>query len=515
MRGIRLSRRGSRLRLWHVHLLLYIGYLLWSPTLLLLGVYHFFRTYPLIKNVWNGQNWLIFMEPLAITIGFSGLTAYLVYRCIKKGKQKTGFLYNCYKKQLFAEYLKTSRYVQKKEKKTDKGKKIIEKFPKIYVDYQGNKDIFTFALGNEFQDKFLTISKPIEDLFLGDLIEKTHTMGWISYTYLMDNIHNRINFEDVKVKDGRITLMKGVTWDYRKLPHMLVAGGTGGGKTMFLYSLINAFGQVGRVHIADPKKSDLSHFAKFPAFKGLVVAETKDIFYQLQEAVELMDKRFIYMLDHPDFALGKDFQDYGMCPEFYVIDELASLMSEIENSKEKGYQIWDFYELLTQLVLKGRQAGLFLIIATQRPGTDVLKGSIRDNLFCRVSLGSLSEDGYAMLFGANAFKHKSLVNKTGVFGRGYIDVGTGILTENYSPLLSDNFDAMKFWQAFPKMNYTDVSHIQLDDEKRRVLKDLSPDIEQEELVQKRVNQLVLEKEQLAKKAEERLSVEQKAGLMYS
>ncbi|HFC9437495.1 TPA: hypothetical protein ACF0SI_002897, partial [Enterococcus hirae] len=71
-----------------------------------------------------------------------------------------------------------------------------------------------------------------------------------------------------------------------------------------------------------------------------------------------------------------------------------------------------------------RQAGVFIAIAMQRAGADSLKTAVRDNLLCKVSLGSLSEMGYKMTFGDDQ-KNKAFVNKPHVKGRGYIDVGNG------------------------------------------------------------------------------------------
>ena len=68
-------------------------------------------------------------------------------------------------------------------------------------------------------------------------------------------LSNRISIEDVQAKDGRLRLMENVWWEYDKLPHMLIAGGTGGGKTYFILTLIEALLRTNAVlFVLDPKK---------------------------------------------------------------------------------------------------------------------------------------------------------------------------------------------------------------------------------------------------------------------
>ena len=505
--------RGQRLKMRHTNLLRNYSFLLMAPVLVGLGLYYYFRLYPLISKGMDFKDYRVYLEPVSVTLGAFIIGVIGSFLLIRTSVLRQGFFLNRKKKQMLARFLKGNNFVEKIEKKTEKGKKIKEKFTKVYYRPKKELDIFTFEIGNKFQRNFLEISKDLENLFLADLINIEREMGFVSFSYLIDNIKKRLNFEDVKAENGRITIMKGVEWFYKKLPHMLIAGGTGGGKTMFIYALINAFGQVGRVHIADPKKSDLSQLAHFPAFEGLVVSETLDIFEMLEEANELMDKRYLYMLNHPNFVIGEDFEYYGLKPEFYIIDEFAALMSELENSKDKGYTIWDFYALLTPLVLKARQAGIFLIIATQRAGTDVIKGIIRDNLSCKVSLGILSEDGYGMLFGSEN-KNKAFVNKPKLIGRGYINVGTGVPVELYSPFFQKSFNPNEFWKAFPAMPFSDLSEVKINETDKELLKDLEPSLISEEAQTiERNKQAVLLQEQEQKKAlAEELA--KKAGLDY-
>ncbi|HEJ8136669.1 TPA: cell division protein FtsK, partial [Staphylococcus aureus] len=62
-------------------------------------------------------------------------------------------------------------------------------------------------------------------------------------------------------------------------------------------------------------------------------------------------------------------------------------------------ELQEMNDYLINIIMKGRQAGVFMFLTAQRPDADVIKGNVRDQLGLRVSLGNLSNDGYRMTFG--------------------------------------------------------------------------------------------------------------------
>lgn len=467
--------RGKRIRMFHRNLLFKYGLGMCTPFFILIGVYHFFVTYPLVTKMKGEFDFTLFILPVIITVGGLSLGAFLSFVVIRSSQLRGGFFSRQYKKQLLAEYLDDNEFVIKKTKKTKKGQKETRKFPKVYYRENGDTDEFTFRIGNKFQDKFLQIGRPLEDMYLADLTAVKREQGFVTFCYLIDVQSKRINFENLSAKDGRAELMKGVVWEYDELPHLLLTGGTGGGKSYFIYSLIAILGKEGRVHVADPKNSDLADLANFKAFKGLVVSDKKDIFKQMQEAVELMDKRYLYMKKLPNYTIGKNYRYYGMKPEFFIVDEWAAFVSVLDKyGKNDACTEEKLYESISPLVLKARQAGVFFILATQKAGTDVIRSAIRDNLMCKVSLGRLSEQGYIMTFGDDN-KNKSFINKYGVKGRGYIDVGAGVPQEFYSPLVAKDFDFVDFFKKFPAMPFTDVDSVEVTEEDKEMLEDIYGD----------------------------------------
>ena len=100
---------------------------------------------------------------------------------------------------------------------------------------------------------------------------------------------------------------------------------------------------------------------------------------------------------------GEDYVAYGLKPYFLIFDELLAFISMLDNKEKK-----EVMSKLTNIVVKGRQAGVFVIFATQRPDTDVLDGKVRDQLGLRIALGSLSKDGYKMVFGETNTAYKEI-----------------------------------------------------------------------------------------------------------
>lgn len=494
-----LPNKGQRLYLYQRYLLRNYVLAICSPFWIMLVVFHSMVTFP--KMMKGNLSFFYLLFAIILTVALIILPLYGAIRFVDESRYKGGFFAKEYKKQMIVEYLADNQFVQKRTQVVDNKKSETQKLTPVWYQSDGEYDVFTFKIGNQFQEKILQIGRPIEDLFLADLVEISRETGYVSFRYMIDVVSKRLNFEDLEVKDGKIELMKGLYWDFESMPHMLITGGTGGGKTYFIYALIALFAKVGRVHIADPKKADLAELENFKAFKGLVVSEKEDIFKMAQEMVELMDKRFLYMKEQPNYKIGQNYRYYGMKPELFIIDEWAAFISALGNAYGTDYSEEKFYESITPLVLKARQAGIIIAIAMQRAGADSLRTAVRDNLLCKVSLGSLSEMGYKMTFGDDQ-KNKAFVNKPHIKGRGYIDVGNGIPQEFYAPLVSSDFDFMDYFSKIPEMSFTDVSGIQITSKDKEVLKgEFGSEFVQEEQASRKARQKQAKMNYVAEKDE--------------
>lgn len=175
-----------------------------------------------------------------------------------------------------------------------------------------------------------------------------------------------------------------------RLPHILIAGGTGSGKTIFLYSVILSLAAAHgskslELVIVDPKQTDFTIFGDLPhlrdgeiitdamsgvdAVRRVANEDMKDRSEQLQKA-RCRDIKS-YNLAHPKKA---------MRPLVVVIDEYADLVSVLAKRERE-----DFERVISRLTARGRNVGIHLILATQRPTADVVTGNIKANMPCRIS----------------------------------------------------------------------------------------------------------------------------------
>ncbi|EKZ0111359.1 cell division protein FtsK, partial [Enterococcus faecalis] len=256
-------------------------------------------------------------------------------------------------------------YYTKKQLKTSDGKtreKI--KFPKIYYRAEKNSVFVSFqTAGNKFQEKFETIGGFLEVAFHADNVSKIDEKGYVTYELVTDVFSKRISITEMQADKGKVQLMKGLYWYFDKDPHMLIGGGTGGGKTFTILSLIYALCRVGEIEICDPKNSDLMALGRLPLFKGKVYTGKEGIVGCIKRVVQEMEERFETINNSPKFKMGKNYAYYGLKPKFIIVDEFAAFKAELANDYAKDGEVDEY---LTQLILKARQAGIFFIVAMQR-----------------------------------------------------------------------------------------------------------------------------------------------------
>lgn len=189
-------------------------------------------------------------------------------------------------------------------------------------------------------------------------------------------------------------------FDLTKMPHLLVAGSTGSGKSVCINGIIASIlmrykpNEV-KLVLVDPKKVELTNYNGIPHLLCPVVSDPKKASLTLQKVVSEMDQRFQLFSDNQvkniagyNDMIDKENKKHPEKPTakmpyiVTIIDELADLM--LVASKE----VEDSITRITQLA---RAAGIHLIVATQRPSTDVITGLIKNNIPSRISFAVSSQ----------------------------------------------------------------------------------------------------------------------------
>lgn len=171
-------------------------------------------------------------------------------------------------------------------------------------------------------------------------------------------------------------------------PHLLIAGTTGSGKSVALETILEGLCQSKpptalRLHLVDPKGTELSGFEDSDHLAGEIGMDADDAIATLEAAVEEMQRR--YALFKPRRV--RDLASYNAVVEpadrrpwwIVVLDEYADLTADPGEKRE-------IEALLRRLAQKARAAGIHLIIATQRPSADVISPVVRSNLPAQLAL---------------------------------------------------------------------------------------------------------------------------------
>jgi S-DNA-T family DNA segregation ATPase FtsK/SpoIIIE len=190
-----------------------------------------------------------------------------------------------------------------------------------------------------------------------------------------------------------------------KMPHLLVAGATGSGKSILVHSLITSLLYKNspatlRLVLIDPKRVELSMYDGIPHLITPVITENKKALGVLKWAIQEMDRRYEILQrsgsrDLKSFNAKNKPED--QLPFILIgIDEMADLMSSFGREVEGA---------IVRLAQMSRATGIHLLLATQRPSVEVITGLIKANIPARIALQVASQiDSRTILDGAGAEK---------------------------------------------------------------------------------------------------------------
>lgn len=221
-------------------------------------------------------------------------------------------------------------------------------------------------------------------------------------------IREIISAEEYRANSHKLTIALGLDVvgnlamaNLAKMPHLLIAGATGAGKSVGINTILasilyNATPEEVRFLLIDPKRIELSGYEGIPHLLHPVVIDPKLASRALNWAVREMERRYRLLEE----AKVKSFDSYNQNSEeklpyiVVVVDELADLMMVASKDVEAA---------IARLAQMARAAGMHIILATQRPSVDVLTGLIKANFPTRISFKVFSKvDSRTILDGSGA-----------------------------------------------------------------------------------------------------------------
>lgn len=202
---------------------------------------------------------------------------------------------------------------------------------------------------------------------------------------------------------GRNVSGEPIFTDIEKMPHLLIAGATGSGKSIMIHSLLISLlyknsPEMLRMILIDPKRVELSIYDGVPQLLTPVITDNKKSISALRWAIQEMDRRYQILLE----AGARDIKSYNnkgktqMPFVIIVIDELADLMASFGREVEGS---------IIRLAQMARATGIHLVVSTQRPSVEVITGLIKANITSRIALQVASQvDSRTILDAAGAEK---------------------------------------------------------------------------------------------------------------
>lgn len=285
--------------------------------------------------------------------------------------------------------------------------------------------------GSQFDDKLKMSREKLEDIFNTSISSMSMDFGKISY---------KIAFKAVERLKAIQYIAKGVkldnsrVWDYNTIPHGLIAGATGSGKTYFLnYIICCLLHNKADITFIDPKSADIKAIGQV-VNKDKTACEENDI-------VELV-KNFSDEMTARQEIIGKSgkvnatYLDFDMKPMFLIFDELAAFKAGVKEKKTAT----DVENQLKKIILMGRSTGNFVILVAQQPNANVIETGIRDQLGLKVALGNIKNELRLMMFGADIKLHTLDSTEKGV---GYISIAGSEPYKFYAPDLGAKYDFIK------------------------------------------------------------------------
>lgn len=209
---------------------------------------------------------------------------------------------------------------------------------------------------------------------------------------------NHKAYRDFSVPLGLGNNLSAAVWKPRRDAHLLIIGGTGGGKTICEHGVIQRLAQAGwRVWLVDGKRIEFIGYREW-ANVELLAQRVDDQIRVLKLAHETMEARY-------DLVMAGEVKIEDLDPIAIVVDELTSLLGAVKrrylDTKDipgKKMPTKDpVLDWIADIARLGRTAKMHLVLGLQRPDASIMGGELRDNFGCRISLGRLKSKEASMM----------------------------------------------------------------------------------------------------------------------
>lgn len=274
--------------------------------------------------------------------------------------------------------------------------------------------IRAYKQADKFSEKMNSFDTLLQALTGMALDQKNDTITYCDYIFKKKRDKRLIVSSEEAIKYNNSTIIplnNNLYWDIKRQPHALVCGVSGGGKTTYIfYLLIELLKMKSTLYICDPKASDLGSL-KHILGDEFVATESNHISRVIRQAKEEMANRYKTYKDNPEnFKFGASYVDYKLNPLFIIFDEMGAFRAAAD---KKNYS--ETMANLTEIVLKGREMGVFVILSTQQANSNNIPTELRENLSMRVALGNIGNEGYRMIFGESNDSVQSISTTGGAY----------------------------------------------------------------------------------------------------
>ncbi|WP_249030339.1 DNA translocase FtsK [Tannockella kyphosi] len=326
--------------------------------------------------------------------------------------------------------------------------------------------------------KDIRIEAPIPGKSAVGIEMPNETSSLVSFRELFHDIPNDLKSNKLVVPLGKDVSGHCVYAALNKMPHLLIAGATGSGKSVCVNTIIcsilmRAKPSEVKLILIDPKKVELSNYNGIPHLLTPVVTDPKKAASVLREVVNEMERRYDVFTMH-NVRNIESYNEYAkkkndLSPDeklevlsyfVVILDEVADLMMVASKEVE---------DCIMRIAQKARAAGIHMIVATQRPSTDVITGVIKANIPSRIAFAV-----------ASSIDSRTILDSTGaerLLGKGdmlYLPMGTSSPQRVQGAFVSDeevakitNYVSIqqtaKYAERFEKIQNESVSSSDNDD----------------------------------------------------